>query len=71
MARSLVRWNHNKYFRIAGILNANLDVISGDLEGQGYPLLQADMHREVQSITMPTHGHCNVEYCLDDNLPVC
>ena len=65
-----------KCFRKAGILNADLDVISCDLEEEGDPFLEADTRMEVQSLiekTMPTDGRCNVDEYLngDDDLPVC
>jgi len=49
-------------FRKAGILNADLDVISSDLEEEDNPFLEANIHMEVQSLiekTMPTDGRCN------------
>jgi len=49
-------------FRKAGILNANLEVISCDLEEEDNPFLEANIHMEVQSLiekTMPTDGRCN------------
>ena len=50
-------------FRKAGVLqlNADLDVISSDLEEEDNPFLEADIHMEVQSLiekTMPTDGRC-------------
>ena len=65
-----------KCFSKAGILNAELDVISCDLEEEDDPFLEADMRVEVQSLiekTMPTDGRCNVDEYLngDDDLPVC
>ena len=64
-----------KCFRKVGILNADLDVITCDLE-EDDPFLEADMRMEVQSLiekTMPTDGRCNVDEYLngDDDLPVC
>jgi len=49
-------------FRKAGILNANLDIISCDLEEEDNPFLEANIHMEVQSLiekTVPTDGRCN------------
>ena len=65
-----------KCFRKAGILNANLDVVSCYLEEEDDPFLEADMRMEVQSLiekTMPTDGRCNLDEYLngDDDLPVC
>ena len=63
-----------KCFKKAGILNADLDVISCELGGDDDPFLDADMHMEVQSLieqTMPANEHCHVEEYLNDDLPVC
>ena len=54
-----------------GILNANLDVISCDLEEEDNPFLEADMRMEVLEKIMPTDGRCNVDDYLNDDLPVC
>ena len=63
-----------KCFRRAGILDANHDVVSCDLDGEDDPFLEADMQTEVQSLierTMSTDGCCNVDEYLNDDLPVC
>ena len=65
-----------KCFRKAGILNADLSVISCDLDAEDDPFLEADMRMEVHSLidkTMPTDGKCNADEYLngDDDLPVC
>ena len=63
-----------KCFRKAGILNADLDVISCELGGDDDPFLDADMRTEVQGLieqTMPADGHCHVDEYLNDDLPVC
>ena len=76
-AWSLVRAETTaKCFRKAGILNANLDAISCDLEEEDDPFLEADMRTEVQSLiekTTPTDGRRNVDEYLngDDDLPAC
>ena len=56
-----------KCFKKAGILNADLDVMSCELGGDDDPFLDADMHTEVQSLiehTMPANEHCHVEEYL-------
>ena len=64
-----------KCFRKAGILNADLEVMSCELYDEDYdPFLEADMHTEVQSLiekTMPADEHCNLNEYLNDDLPVC
>ena len=63
-----------KCFRKAGILNADLDVISCDLEEEDDPFLEADICMEVQSLIekiIPTDGRCNMDEYLNDDLPVC
>ena len=63
-----------KCFRKAGILNANLDVVSSEIDRDDDPFIDADMQTEVQGLieqTMPSSEHCNVDEYLDDGVPVC